>query len=80
MSQDRELLCLQGRTCGRAAFDTSFSRAMPLCAGLVAIGASIAFGMPQQTAAASRRPHGRTHSRLMDPPPASRFAHHQTVG
>jgi EmrB/QacA subfamily drug resistance transporter len=62
-----------------AAFDTSFSRAMPLCAGLLAIGASIAFGMLQQTAAASHRPHGRTHSWLMEPPLVSRFAHRQTI-
>jgi hypothetical protein len=45
----------------------------------LAIGASIAFGMLQQTAAASHRPHGRTHSWLMEPPLVSRFAHRQTI-
>ncbi|MFG2359776.1 MFS transporter [Streptomyces sp. NPDC048521] len=62
-----------------AAFDTSFSRAMPLCAGLLAIGASVAFGTLRQTAAASRPLHGRTHGWLMEPPLVSRFTHHQAV-
>ncbi|MFE9622891.1 MFS transporter [Streptomyces sp. NPDC006527] len=62
-----------------AAFDTSFSRAMPLCAGLLAVGASVAFGMLRQTAAASRPSHGRTHGWLMEPPLVSRFTHHRTV-
>ncbi|WP_426570155.1 MFS transporter [Streptomyces canus] len=62
-----------------AAFDTSFSRAMPLCAGLLAVGASVAFGMLRQTAAASQPSHGRTHGWLMEPPLVSRFAHHRTV-
>ncbi|MFF7888765.1 MFS transporter [Streptomyces sp. NPDC020794] len=62
-----------------AAFDTSFSRAMPLCAGLLAIGASVAFGLLRQTGTASHRPHGRTHGWLMEPPLVSRFAHHRIV-
>lgn len=34
-----------------AAFDTSFRRAMPLCAGLLAVGAALAFAMLRQTSA-----------------------------
>lgn len=45
-----------------AAFDTSFSRAMPLCAGLLAVGASVAFGTLRQTATVSRALQiGRAH-------------------
>ncbi|QIY66155.1 MFS transporter [Streptomyces sp. RPA4-2] len=62
-----------------AAFDASFSRAMPLCAGLLAVGASVAFGMLRQTAAAAHPPHGRTHGWLMEPPLVSRFSRHQAV-
>ncbi|MFJ2399361.1 MFS transporter [Streptomyces sp. NPDC087843] len=62
-----------------AAFDASFSRAMPLCAGLLAVGASVAFGTLRQTAAAAHPPHGRTHGWLMEPPLVSRFSRHQTV-
>ncbi|RPF30451.1 MFS transporter [Streptomyces sp. TLI_185] len=62
-----------------AAFDTSFNRAMPLCAGLLAIGASIAFGLLRQTVTAAHRPHGRTHGWLMEPPLMSRFAHHPSA-
>ncbi|WP_055555052.1 hypothetical protein [Streptomyces sp. NBRC 110028] len=51
-----------------AAFDASFSRAMPLCAGLLAVGASVAFGTLRQTGAAAHPPHGRTHGWLMEPP------------
>ncbi|MEU1342000.1 MFS transporter [Streptomyces sp. NPDC005827] len=61
------------------AFDTSFGRAMPLCAGLLAVGASVAFGTLRQTAGASRPPHGRTHGWLMEPPLVSRFARHQAA-
>ncbi|MFE9356318.1 MFS transporter [Streptomyces olivaceoviridis] len=62
-----------------AAFDTAFSRAMPLCAALLAVGASVAFGTLRQTAAASRALHGRTHGWLMEPPLVSRFIHHQAA-
>ncbi|MFJ5275060.1 MFS transporter [Streptomyces sp. NPDC088358] len=62
-----------------AAFDASFSRAMPLCAGLLAVGASVAFGTLRQTAAAAHPPHGRTHGWLMEPPLVSRFSRHRTV-
>ncbi|WP_030987788.1 MFS transporter [Streptomyces sp. NRRL WC-3744] len=62
-----------------AAFDTSFSRAMPLCAGLLAVGAAVAFGTLRQTAAASHPLHGRTHGWLMEPPLVSRFAHHRAA-
>jgi hypothetical protein len=52
---------------------------MPLCAGLLAVGASVAFGTLRQTAAASRPLHGRAHGWLMEPPLVSRFIHHQAV-
>ncbi|WP_406425661.1 MFS transporter [Streptomyces sp. NBC_01589] len=66
-----------------AAFDASFSRAMTLCAGLLAVGASVAFLTLRRTAAAPRPPHGRTHGRthgwLMEPPLVSRFTRHQAI-
>ena len=62
-----------------AAFDASFGRAMPLCAGLLAVGAAAAFGTLRQTATASRPLHGRTHGWLMEPPLVSRFTHHPAV-
>ncbi|MFG2944814.1 MFS transporter [Streptomyces adustus] len=62
-----------------AAFDASFSRAIPLCAGLLAVGAAVAFGTLRRTAAAARPPHGRTHGWLMEPPLVSRFSRHQAV-
>jgi EmrB/QacA subfamily drug resistance transporter len=61
------------------AFDSSFGRAMPLCAGLLAVGASVAFGTLRQTAAAAHPPHGRTHGWLMEPPLVSRFSRHQAI-
>lgn len=63
----------------QSAFDTSFNRAMPLCAGLLAVGAAVAFGTLRQTVAAPHPPHGRTHSWLMEPPLVSRFARHRAV-
>ncbi|MCQ4199555.1 MFS transporter [Streptomyces coelicoflavus] len=61
------------------AFDASFGRAMPLCAVLLAVGATVAFGTLRRTAAAPRPAHGHTHGWLTEPPLVSRFAHHQAV-
>ena len=47
--------------------------------GLLAVGASVAFGTLRQTAAAAHPPHGRTHGWLMEPPLVSRFSRHRTV-
>ncbi|GGW79175.1 MULTISPECIES: MFS transporter [Streptomyces] len=62
-----------------AAFDASFGRAMPLCAGLLAVGASVAFLTLRRSAAAPRPSHGHTHGWLMEPPLVSRFTRHQVV-
>ncbi|MFK0119558.1 MFS transporter [Streptomyces sp. NPDC090994] len=63
-----------------AAFTAAFGRAMPLCAGLLAVGAALAFGLLPRTAPAPGRPHGRAHGWLMEPPLVSRFLHHRTTG
>jgi EmrB/QacA subfamily drug resistance transporter len=62
-----------------AAFDASFRRAMPLCAGLLAVGAALALAMLRQTAAAPHRPQHWAHGGLFEPPLVSRFTHHRTV-
>jgi hypothetical protein len=62
-----------------AAFDASFSRAMPLCAGLLAIGALVAFGTLRQADTARHPLRGQAHGWLMEPPLVSRFAHHHVV-
>jgi len=64
------------------AFDTAFNRAMPLCAGLLAVGATMAFALLRETADtadASDARHGRAHGWLMEPPLVSRFAHHRAL-
>ena len=63
----------------RAAFDTSFRRAMPLCAGLLTLGAALAFAMLRQTAAVPHRRHPWTHGWPSEPPLVSRFTHCRTV-
>ncbi|BDD76503.1 MFS transporter [Streptomyces violaceoruber] len=62
-----------------AAFDASFGRAMPLCAVLLAVGASVAFGTLRRSATGPRPAHGHIHGWLTEPPLASRFAHRQAV-
>ncbi|WP_171107927.1 MULTISPECIES: MFS transporter [unclassified Streptomyces] len=59
-----------------AAFDASFSRAMPLCAALLAGGALLAFATLRQTTAVHHRVHWHAHGWLMEPPLAPRFPHH----
>ncbi|WP_326594573.1 MFS transporter [Streptomyces sp. NBC_01803] len=62
-----------------AAFDTSFRRAMPLCAGLLAVGAALAFAMLRQTSAAPHGPQRWAHGWSSEPPLVSRFTHHRTI-
>ncbi|MEU3511956.1 MFS transporter [Streptomyces longwoodensis] len=61
------------------AFDAAFSRAMPLCAGLLVSGALVALAMLPRNAVAGRRTHARVHGWLMEPPLVSRYAHHHAV-
>jgi predicted MFS family arabinose efflux permease len=61
-----------------AAFDTSFSRAMPLCAALLSIGALVAFMTLGPASAVPHRVHWRAHGWLMEPPLAPRLAHPYT--
>ncbi|WP_419664736.1 MFS transporter [Streptomyces sp. 2-1] len=62
-----------------AAFDASFRRAMPLCAGLLAVGAALAFALLRQTTAAPHRPQRWAHGGLLEPPLVSRFTHHRSA-
>ncbi|WP_151477410.1 MFS transporter [Streptomyces albicerus] len=58
------------------AFDTSFSRAMPLCAAMLGIAAVLAFATLRETTAIPHRAHWRAHGWLMEPPLVPRFSHH----
>ncbi|WP_406485872.1 MFS transporter [Streptomyces phaeochromogenes] len=58
-----------------AAFDASFSRAMPLCAAILGIGSVLAFTTLRETTEVSHRPHWQAHGWLMEPPLAPRFSH-----
>ncbi|MBQ0850415.1 MFS transporter [Streptomyces sp. BH-SS-21] len=62
-----------------AAFDMSFSRAMPLCAGLLFAGALVAFALLPQNAATAHHAHGRAHGWLMEPPLVSPRARRRTA-
>ncbi|GGX81590.1 MFS transporter [Streptomyces fructofermentans] len=62
-----------------AAFDMSFSRAMPLCAGLLIAGALVAFTLLPRTTATAHRSYGGAHGWLMEPLPLSRYAHHRSA-
>lgn len=62
-----------------AAFNASFSRAMPLCAALLVSGALVALAKLPRTAAVGHRPHVKVHGWLMEPPLVSRYAHRRTV-
>ncbi|MCX4763736.1 MFS transporter [Streptomyces sp. NBC_01275] len=50
------------------AFDDAFRRAMPLCAGVLAVGAAIAFTTVRRPAPGCRRPECRTHGSVLAPP------------
>lgn len=58
-----------------AAFDSSFSRAMPLCAALLCGGALVAFTTLGPAGTVPHRVHWRTHGWLMEPPLAPRLSH-----
>ncbi|MGP4052016.1 MFS transporter [Streptomyces sp. 2A115] len=58
-----------------AAFDASFSRAMPLCAAILGIGSVLAFTTLRESAAVPHRVHWRAHGWLMEPPLTPRFSH-----
>ncbi|MFJ9915936.1 MFS transporter [Actinacidiphila glaucinigra] len=62
------------------AFDASYRQAMPLCAGLLAVGAALAFGTLRRTATAPHHLHVRVHGWLMEPPPVPRLAHRRAAG
>ncbi|MFJ6087911.1 MFS transporter [Streptomyces sp. NPDC092369] len=62
-----------------ASFDTAFGRAMPLCAGLLAVGAAVALALPRRTTSPAQPGQGRAHGWLMEPPLVSRFAHHRAL-
>jgi hypothetical protein len=53
---------------------------MPLCAGLLAVGAALAFGTLRRTATAPHHLHVRVHGWLMEPPPVPRLAHRRAAG
>ncbi|MFI8946512.1 MFS transporter [Streptomyces sp. NPDC053750] len=50
------------------AFDTAFRRAMPMCAGLLVLGAVLAFATVRRPAPDCRRPECRTHGSVAVPP------------
>ncbi|MER8047321.1 MFS transporter [Streptomyces sp. NPDC094032] len=76
------LLCGMGPDAYRssAAFDASFRRAMPLCAGLLAVGAALAFALLRRHGAGGHRPHRGSHGWLGEPPLVSRFTHRRSSG
>ncbi|MEU2061904.1 MFS transporter [Streptomyces sp. NPDC013455] len=51
-----------------AAFDAAFDRAMPICAGLLAAGALLAFALVRRPSPGCRRPECRTHGSVASPP------------
>ncbi|MGW1722388.1 MFS transporter [Streptomyces sp. NPDC002306] len=51
-----------------AAFDAAFRRAMPLCAGVLVVGAVIAFTTVRRPTPDCRRPQCRTHGCVTSPP------------
>ncbi|GGN75189.1 MFS transporter [Streptomyces albiflavescens] len=50
------------------AFNAAFRRAMPLCAGVLVIGAALAFATVRRPAPDCRRPQCRTHGCVTAPP------------
>ncbi|GAA5056900.1 MFS transporter [Streptomyces similanensis] len=50
------------------AFDAAFRRAMPICAGVLVVGAGLAFATVRRPSRACRRPEGRTHGSVTCPP------------
>jgi EmrB/QacA subfamily drug resistance transporter len=50
------------------AFDAAFGRAMPVCAGVLVVGAAVAFTTVRRPAPGCRRPQCRTHASVTAPP------------
>ncbi|MDR6976452.1 EmrB/QacA subfamily drug resistance transporter [Streptomyces sp. 3330] len=50
------------------AFDDAFGRAMVLCAGVLVVGAAVAFATVRRPAPGCRRPECRTHGSVLAPP------------
>ncbi|MEU8471919.1 MFS transporter [Streptomyces sp. NPDC029006] len=62
------------------AFDAAFRRAMPLCAGVLVVGAVLAFTMVRRPAPDCRRPECRTHGSVLAPPLEPGRTSHGTLG
>ncbi|MEU0780526.1 MFS transporter [Streptomyces sp. NPDC006173] len=62
------------------AFDAAFRRAMPLCAGVLVVGAVIAFTTVRRPAPGCRRPECRTHGSILAPPLEPRRTRHGSLG
>lgn len=50
------------------AFNAAFKRAMPICAGVLIVGAVLAFAFVRRPAPGCERPECRTHGAVMTPP------------
>ncbi|MFI9151049.1 MFS transporter [Streptomyces sp. NPDC053367] len=51
-----------------SAFDAAFGRAMPVCAGVLVVGAAVAFTTVRRPDPGCRRPECRTHASVTTPP------------
>ncbi|MFF4119658.1 MFS transporter [Streptomyces sp. NPDC001714] len=51
-----------------SAFDAAFDRAMPICAGVLVVGAAVAFALVRRPAPGCVRPECRTHGNVTSPP------------
>ncbi|MFE2062245.1 MFS transporter [Streptomyces sp. NPDC059467] len=51
-----------------AAFDAAFRRAMPICAGVLVVGAALAFALVRRPAPGCVRPECRRHGNVTTPP------------
>ncbi|MFF7472616.1 DHA2 family efflux MFS transporter permease subunit [Streptomyces sp. NPDC008092] len=51
-----------------SAFDAAFDRAMPVCAGVLVVGAALAFALVRRPAPGCVRPECRTHGNVTSPP------------
>ena len=62
------------------AFDAAFRRAMPLCAGVLVIGAALAFTTVRRPPPGCRRPECRTHGSVLAPPLEPRRVRYRAPG
>ncbi|MEW2163506.1 MFS transporter [Streptomyces sp. NPDC007084] len=62
------------------AFDAAFRRAMPLCAGVLVVGAVLAFTTVRRPTPGCRRPECHTHGSVLAPPLEPRHASRDTLG